>query len=302
MRYLLNVFFIFAICSCTKDVGSTAPINVVQARKQNYWTIESMGEYGTDSVGFYTPRLIAYSEPVFTDSDSMNSYKGLSIFVHLDVNHPSGDYKLLNAASFLNNSSSVPKMPGDHEMHIVVQWKGLFYRNYDAPIITGTLFDSAGQQYLRGRQYILKQQNDRSDILKLDFLICISRSQGYYYTKDNFYIKVNNNEISQKFVTNVTLHTSNYSWSYTVDSNHSITITLPSIPYESQSLTLGRSIFEVPYLEYRVGGKSYISYGIGSSINIKNTGGNFIAEMDSAWLKNYTGDSVLLRKGHFLLK
>ena len=308
MRYLLILFFIFAICSCKKDVDSTPPTNGVQARKQNYWTIESVGEYGTDSVGFFTPRFVIDSRPAFDDRDSMNIYKGLYVIVHLDVNHPVGNYKLLNAATFLNNTSSVPRMPRDHEMHILVQWKGLFYRNYDAPIIAGTLFDSAGQQYLRGGQCILKQQNNRSDILRLDFLICISRNSEYYYIKDNFYIKLNNNDISQKFITD-TAKTTSYNWDYTIDSAHGFNLTLSSIPYEDQSLPLGRgryedpySKFEAPYLRYDVNGKLYFSNGIGSPIHIKNTGGNFIAEVDSAWLKSSSGDSVLLRKGHFVLK
>ncbi len=304
MRYLLHVFFILAICSCKKDIDNS----VVKARKQNYWTIESVGEYGTDSINFSTPRLIITSIPVFADSNLMNIYKGLEMIIHLDVNHPNGDYKLLNAATFLDNNSSIPRMPRDHEMHIVVQWKGLPYRNYDAPVINGTLFDSAGQQYLRGRQCILKQQNDRSDILKLDFLICISHNSEYYYTKDNFYIKINNNDISQKLITYIELKQI-YNWHYTIDSVHRIILALPSIPYEEQSIVLGRgrfedpySKFEAPYLSYHVKGKSYYSNEMGSPIHIKNTGGNFIAEVDSAWLKNNSSDSVLLRKGHFLLK
>ena len=295
MRYLLHLFFILALCSCKKDIDNS----VVKARKQNYWTIESVGEYGADSVGFFTPHLYTSSRPVFTDIDSMGIYKGFYMDLYLDVNHPAGDYKLLNAATFLNNSSFIPKVPGDQEMHILVKWKGLLYRNYDAPVINGTLFDSAGQQYLRGRQCVLKQQNDRSDILKLDFLICISRNDNYN-TKDKFFIKINDHDISQEFYTSVT-KISSYNWYYTIDSAHGFNLTLPSIPYEEQSLPLGKGI-EIPSLSYYVNGRSYSSNGMGSPIHIKNTGTNFIAEVDSAWLKNNDKDSVLLRNGHFVLK
>ena len=304
MRYLLILFFTLSICSCKKDIDNS----VVKARKQNYWTIESVGEYGTDSINFSTPRLIVSSGPYIAYTDSMNIYKDIYMGVHLDIDHPNGEYKLLNATTFLNNiSSSVPKVPGDHEMHIIVQWKGLLYRNYDAPVINGTLFDSAGQQYLRGRQSTLKQQNDRSDILKLDFLICISRNANYK-TKDKFFIKINDHDISQEFYTSVTKVVS-YNWYYTIDSSYGIGLSLPSIPYEDQSLPLGRSRFkdpfskfEAPYLHYNVNGKSYYSNEMGSPIHIRNTGANFIAEVDSVWLKSDTGDSVLMRNGHFVLK